>query len=83
MKMMLEHPDAAQADFSHLDTVTYGASPISPDLLKHALAVFGCGFVQMFTNTEHLSSLLRDEDKEEEDAKEKPIRIIVNGAHLP
>ncbi|MEO8297867.1 MAG: long-chain-fatty-acid--CoA ligase [Burkholderiales bacterium] len=55
MGLILNHPDCATADFSRLDTVTYGASPIPVDLLERALATFKCGFVQMFGMTESTS----------------------------
>ncbi len=39
-------------DFSSLDLVAYGASPIPLELLRRAIAVFGCGFVQLYGLTE-------------------------------
>ncbi len=42
----------AEVDFSFLDYICYGGSAIPPDLLKQAIAVFGCGFAQMYGMTE-------------------------------
>ncbi|WP_446325438.1 long-chain-fatty-acid--CoA ligase [Blastomonas sp. CACIA14H2] len=52
MQLMLEHPAAADADFSSLQYITYGAAPIPEALLRRALARIGCGFVQMYGMTE-------------------------------
>ncbi|MGI9623768.1 MAG: class I adenylate-forming enzyme family protein [Acidimicrobiales bacterium] len=52
INMIVNHPDAASADFSSVDTVIYGASTIAPKTLERALEVMGCDFVQMFGMTE-------------------------------
>lgn len=46
------HPELASTDLSSLDTVLYGASPISPEALTRAIAAFGCAFVQFYGMTE-------------------------------
>lgn len=45
-------PDLEQYDFSHLEKIIYGASPITVDLLKRAMQVFKCNFQQGFGMTE-------------------------------
>lgn len=45
-------PAAAELDFSALRTLIYGSSPISPDVLRVALATFDCRFVQSYGLTE-------------------------------
>ncbi len=64
MKMVIEHPASTGADFSHLDTLSYGASPISQELLAQVKAVFACNLVQMFGMTEScsLATFLPPED---------------------
>jgi acyl-CoA synthetase (AMP-forming)/AMP-acid ligase II len=52
INMLCNHPVASTADFSSLRTVLYGASPIAPEVLRRAIEVFGCGFVQFFGMTE-------------------------------
>ena len=52
MQIVLRHPQARNVDYSCLKYVLYGASPIPLDLLKEAMEVFGCGFVQMYGMTE-------------------------------
>lgn len=52
IRMCVQHPKAADTDFSQLAYVMYGASPIPLDLLREALATFQCGFVQLYGMTE-------------------------------
>ena len=50
--ILLHHPKAATADFSSIETLSYGASPIPLPLLQQAVARIGCGFVQVYGMTE-------------------------------
>ncbi len=52
LQMLVRHPRAASTDYSRIRTILYGASPIPLPLLREAMAVFGCGFVQMYGMTE-------------------------------
>lgn len=52
LAMLLDHPGCAPEDFAHLDLVLYGGSPISPELLRRAIGVMGCEFVQVYGMTE-------------------------------
>ncbi len=63
IQMMLDHPDAAQADLSSLRLVMYAGSAINAVLLKRALARFGCDFMQFYGATESggAMSILRPE----------------------
>ncbi len=49
---MLQVPGCAEADFSSLELICYGASPMPLELLRKALAVFPCGFAQVYGLTE-------------------------------
>ncbi|MDZ4370235.1 MAG: long-chain-fatty-acid--CoA ligase [Phenylobacterium sp.] len=49
---LLQTPGVDQADFSHMKTVSYGASPISEAVLAKATQTFGCGFIQFYGMTE-------------------------------
>ncbi len=49
---LLQSPEVAEADFSTLKTVSYGASPISEAVLAKATQTFGCGFIQFYGMTE-------------------------------
>jgi acyl-CoA synthetase (AMP-forming)/AMP-acid ligase II len=52
MLFVLQHPTAAEADFSSLRMVSYGGSPIAESLLAQAQARFGCGLLQTYGMTE-------------------------------
>ncbi len=48
----LQLPDIEQRDFSKLKQIFYGASPISETVLRRAIDVFQCDFIQMYGMTE-------------------------------
>jgi acyl-CoA synthetase (AMP-forming)/AMP-acid ligase II len=52
IKMILDLPQARQADYRSLDTIIYGSAPIAPSLLRAAIATFGCRFAQSYGMTE-------------------------------
>jgi acyl-CoA synthetase (AMP-forming)/AMP-acid ligase II len=52
IQILLNHPRVGETDFSRLKHVTYGASPIPLELMREAMRVLGCGFVQMYGMTE-------------------------------
>lgn len=56
--LMLQHPKAATADFSSIETLSYGASPIPLPLLQQAVERMGCGFVQVYGMTETWGSIV-------------------------
>ena len=56
IRMVLQHPDARQTDYSSVKFISYGASPIPLDLLREAMEVFQCGFVQLYGMTETTGS---------------------------
>ncbi|MFK7806052.1 MAG: fatty acid--CoA ligase [Anaerolineae bacterium] len=49
---LLQTPSIKTTDLSSLRAIFYGASPIPLDLLKQAIAVFKCGFAQVYGLTE-------------------------------
>jgi acyl-CoA synthetase (AMP-forming)/AMP-acid ligase II len=52
INMMLQTAECAEADFSALERICYGASPISDDVLRKAIARFQCKFSQLYGLTE-------------------------------
>src|SRR5690606_15536117 len=56
IRMVLQHPRSREVDYSSLAFICYGASPIPLDLLREALEVFRCGFVQLYGMTETCGS---------------------------
>ena len=49
---VMQHPNAKTTDFSSLKNISYGASPISDDVLLRAKRMFGCEFLQVYGLTE-------------------------------
>lgn len=64
LQMLLDHPDAGQTDFSSLRLTLYAGSPISLGLIKRAIAVMPCKFMQFYGSTEAggATSILRPEE---------------------
>ena len=56
--IMLQHPKAVDADFSSIETLSYGASPIPLPLLQQAVARMKCGFTQVYGMTETWGSIV-------------------------
>ena len=57
-------PQSQGADYSALKNIVYGASPITPELLKRAIQTFGCRFTQVYglTETSGAVTFLQQED---------------------
>src|SRR5919197_1517994 len=62
-------PDARSADLSALRSLVYGASPISPDLLRRSLDVFGCRFTQLYGLTETTGAIAALQHEHHEGAR--------------
>jgi long-chain acyl-CoA synthetase len=81
VKMLVESPALASLDVSSLRTVSYAASPISPDLLRSAVELFGCRFVQIYGMTEtNMATVLYPEDHVNPD---RPELLSSAGRPLP
>ena len=52
INMLLQTPGVRETDFSRLEQIYYGASPIAEDVLLRAVDRFGCGFTQLYGLTE-------------------------------
>ena len=50
--MLTQHPKAKEIDWSSLQNVTYGASPIAEDLVINAMDLMGAKFTQVYGLTE-------------------------------
>jgi long-chain acyl-CoA synthetase len=50
--ILIRDPRARTTDFSCLKHLLYGSAPIPPELLREAMEVIGCGFVQVYGMTE-------------------------------
>ena len=96
LQRMLHHPRLHETDYSHLRTITYGASPIAPSVLEDAIDIFKCDFVQQYGMTEILGTItvLGPEDHRSPDrsllrSAGRALRGVemaildANGDHLP
>ena len=66
---LLDHPAFPATDLSSLETVFYGASPISPARLREAIATIGPVFFQFYGQTEAAQTVcvLRKEEHDPDD----------------
>ncbi len=66
---LLDHPRFAQTDLSSLQTIFYGASPMSPTRLREALQKLGPVFFQFYGQTEcpQTVCVLRKEEHDPDD----------------
>ena len=60
---LVSHPRIKEANVDSLRVVSYGAAPISPEVLKKAMQVLHCDFLQVYGMTETTSlTMLRPAD---------------------
>ncbi|MEM8720134.1 MAG: fatty acid--CoA ligase [Cyanobacteria bacterium P01_G01_bin.39] len=52
IQVVLSEPQCPETDFSSLEYVLYGGSPIAESLLRSAMKTFSCDFVQIYGMTE-------------------------------
>jgi long-chain acyl-CoA synthetase len=58
LQIVVRDPRARQVDFSRLKYILYGSSPITLDLLRECMEVFGCGFCQQYGMTETCGTIV-------------------------
>lgn len=59
LHMLTTVPGIEDRDFSDLEVIVYGSSPITPALLRRSMKVFGCAFYQKYGQTENCGSATR------------------------
>ncbi len=59
LHLLTQLPGVRERDFSALELIVYGASPITPALLRRSMEIFGCGFYQKYGQTETTGSATR------------------------
>jgi acyl-CoA synthetase (AMP-forming)/AMP-acid ligase II len=64
LQILLDHPQAASTDFSSLRLTLYAGSPISLGLIRRAIALMPCQFMQFYGSTESggAASILRPKE---------------------
>jgi acyl-CoA synthetase (AMP-forming)/AMP-acid ligase II len=58
LQFIVRLPRAREIDYSSLQTILYGASPIPLDLLRECMDVFKCGFCQQYGMTETTGTIV-------------------------
>ncbi|WP_269713815.1 fatty acid--CoA ligase [Caulobacter sp. NIBR2454] len=58
LQIVVRQPRAREIDYGRLKYMLYGAAPIPLDLLREAIEVFGCGFVQQYGMTETCGTIV-------------------------
>ncbi|NBO12577.1 MAG: long-chain-fatty-acid--CoA ligase [Betaproteobacteria bacterium] len=76
IQFLLQLPNAANRDYSALQCLSYGASPITDQVLVAAMATFRCQFVQVYglTETSGAVTALAAEDHVSEGPKSSLLR---------
>jgi acyl-CoA synthetase (AMP-forming)/AMP-acid ligase II len=82
IQMLLQEPGVRDRDYSNLEYMYYGASPISESVLTEAVEVFGCKFMQLYGATENygLITKLAPEDHAPERNKLRSCGKPVDGS---
>jgi acyl-CoA synthetase (AMP-forming)/AMP-acid ligase II len=64
IESLLNQPGVADVEYTKLHSIAYGAAPMTPELLRRAMSVFKCDFMNMFgAGTEAgLQTVLTPED---------------------
>ncbi|WP_293389794.1 AMP-binding protein, partial [Nevskia sp.] len=57
IQMLMDHPDAASADYSSVRALIYAGSGIGKHLLSRAIQAIGCEFIQFYGATETASGV--------------------------
>ncbi len=58
LQLIVQIPDIAKYDFSSIETIIYGASPISEKVLGDAIRIFKCNFWQAYGLTETAAGIV-------------------------
>lgn len=81
LRMLMEHPAAADTELPQFRYLTYGGSPISPDFLEQCVARLRCGFVQMYGMTEAAGGVVALTPDDHRNAS--PERLASAGRAMP
>jgi long-chain acyl-CoA synthetase len=82
IQFLLQMPNVATTDFSSLELIVYGASPISDTTLQSALETFQCDFAQVYGATE-TSGAITQLDPADHDPVNRPDLLRSCGKPYP
>lgn len=83
MQFLLMTPGIEDADFSSLQAIVYGASPISRDVLVRAIERFGCDFYQAYGLTETTGAVVMLPAADHDPDGPHPERLHAAGIAMP
>jgi acyl-CoA synthetase (AMP-forming)/AMP-acid ligase II len=84
VQMLLDRPEIDGADLSSVRTIIYSAAPMPVSVLKRAIAVFkGCGFVNLFGQTEICMFCLSPEQHRPDGTEQERKRLGSVGKPYP
>lgn len=78
LNFMLQVPGVEAVDFSRLRLIEYGSAPMPVQLLKRAIAVFGCEFSQLYGSTEVGTATFLFPDEHRVDGSEAAARMLAS-----
>ncbi|MEW2357046.1 long-chain-fatty-acid--CoA ligase [Spirillospora sp. NPDC029432] len=81
LQFMCQVPGAAERDFSALRAITYGASPITSEVLRRALETFRAPLFQLYGMTETTGAIVQLEPEDHDPAG--PRRHLMRSAGRP
>ncbi len=81
IQICVNHPRAREIDYSRLKYMGYGASPIPLELLRTAIDVFKCGFIQAYGMTETSGTISSLAPEDHDPAGNRRMRSV--GKPLP
>ena len=82
IQFLLTTPGVDETDFSTLRAIAYGASPISDEVLVHAMERFACEFIQLYGMTETTGAITQL-DAVDHDPKNRPELLRSCGQPYP
>jgi long-chain acyl-CoA synthetase len=82
IQALLSVPRVEEVDFSTLEVITYGASPITDTVLVRAMEVFGSRFIQLYGLTETTGAICQLE-ADEHDPERRPHLLRSCGRPYP
>ncbi|HUC36578.1 MAG TPA: long-chain-fatty-acid--CoA ligase [Acidimicrobiales bacterium] len=83
LMVLLATPGIDRTDLSSLDTIFYGASPISEDVLVRCLEVFRCRFSQVYGLTETTGAIVRLDPEDHDPQGPRKHLLRAAGKPLP
>jgi long-chain acyl-CoA synthetase len=83
LMLLLATAGIEKADLSSLDTIFYGASPISEDVLVRCMDVIGCRFSQVYGMTETSGAIVRLDHEDHDPDGERRHLLRAAGKALP